>query len=165
MQLRQNDSASDSHTQDLRLRYLGRSTAFYFHGLYRRSQIISLSIITSSSLSLLLLGHRNETTAKQENGQPRLLQLLLPAQNRRGNTSQKQPCICVRRLAFSEEIHFSCISTALSLPDSPVSTKIVCACLRACVLLFFLLPPLALSNRQVMGPFADCEWPLCFSSG
>ena len=103
------------------------------HSLYRRW---SRYIPFNHNILLIIVAHaQKQTTASQENGQPRLLLLLLPDHNRSGSRSQKQPCICVRRLAFSEEIHFSLFSTALSVLDSLVSTKIVCACI------FLFSPP------------------------
>lgn len=41
--------------------------------------------------------------------------------------------------------------------NSRVSAKIVCACLRAACFFCSL-------NPSSYGPFADCEWPLCFAS-
>lgn len=120
---------------------------------YSADRIIGLN----HNIRVAVVAHaQKQITALQENGQPRLLLLLLPDQNRSGNTSQKQPCVCVRQLAFSEKIRFSLISTALSPPDSSASTKIVCACV--CLRASFCLP----LQHQVMGIYLTvsglCVW-------
>lgn len=117
---------------------------YHFLCLYHTSNHIPVN----HSIPLIVGAHtQKQTTASQKNGQRRLL-LLLPDQNRSGKPSQKQPCICVWRLAFSEEIHFSHIAAALSLPDTLCQKLSIYrnnVCLRAALF------PSTLSDLQVMG--------------
>ena len=163
MQLRHNDSDSDfnaAHSGAVLFLCVWRLEIYiYTHMSFSQATArIKLSfchIITSSAL--LLLTHRSRLQPSGRMDNPGCCCSLCQTKIEAATQAKKTTCICVRRLAFSEEIHFSHISTAplclylIHCVNSLVSTKIVWPC----VLLLPLVSPL-LSQTVKLQAF-DCK--------
>lgn len=68
-----------------------------------KDELMNIKTVLFFSGHCCVLTVEAQRYSQQENGLSRLLLLLLPDKNRSGNSSQKQPCICVPPSAFLEE--------------------------------------------------------------
>lgn len=134
------------HSWELRFWCLGCTTTYYFQSF----PLIGLYNPITTSSSLLLLMHRNRLQPSRRMDNPGCCCSFCQTKIETGIRAKNNLVFVFDNWPFQRRSVL-----ASSPPDSPVSTKIECAC----VLLFT-----SLSNHQVMGILLTARGPLCFVS-